>query len=106
MTGIDDSYQVTPLENLLNGIADAVKARYQRGSTVVSVPAGNTQYTKTITFPVAFPSTPRVYCNPITSRPADVFATPTTFSTTQMTITVQNNVGAFDITVHWEAGLP
>lgn len=57
---ITDSDQLTPLEDLLNGIADALNTRLQVGQVVIRPSAANTPTSVSVTFPTVFPVAPTV----------------------------------------------
>lgn len=104
---VDDSWQVTPFEDLLNGIAAQVNARIQSGSATVPIVSAGTTEPLVVVFPVAFPSTPNVTCtirgtNSIDTRHVGV----STRTPTQVTFVGLNETGTTNVTFDWTAILP
>lgn len=116
MAAVTPGDSVDDLDGLFNRIADdaqtnldaaiaLVNGRLKSGTKTVSVPAGSTIYTGTVTFTTPFASRPYVTVTPTTGRPDAVFASTNGRTASDFNYAVCNNVGAFDITFHWIAVL-
>jgi hypothetical protein len=99
----DGTEQLTPFKDLLNSVITQANARLQAGTGSRSITTAGVAATMTVTFPVAFATTPVVVVSATTGNPATRHATATAATTTGFTLNAINEDGTTAISFAWVA---
>lgn len=105
----DDTFPLTPFEDLLNALVGALNERLQIGTNSVNIAVAGTPVLKVVNFPIAFPLAPKVLISSnggVRLQDREVELESGSETTTGFTVYGVNTLNTTAVTFTWVAILP